>query len=215
MGFPHEAGRDALAAVPASTPGNVEALFSELAAIYGARFADMWRNTDAAHVKAVWARALAGLKVGEVRQGLYGCRKKPWPPTLPEFLLLCRAEPDEESLFAEAQLQAWYRASGRDAWADPALFWAAYAFGFYELKVASWQRAKTRWMRILAEKRACGESLPPVPQLGLAIADAGQTASDAASARQHLARLKGLLKTGMTGGEDEKGRRCDQGEWQA
>lgn len=206
MGFLSETGMDVLAVASPSTLANVEALFSELAAIYGARFADMWRNTDVVHVKAVWAGALAGLKVGEVRLGLIGCRKKPWPPTLPEFLLLCRAEPDYESLFVEAQLQTWQRTRGKDVWADPMLFWAAYDFGFYELKVASWQMAKTRWMRIVAEKRECGQTLPPVPQMGLAIVDAGRTATDDASARWHLARLKGFLKTGMTGGADEKGR---------
>lgn len=217
MGFLPDKGEvmDAPAVVSPSTLANVEALFSELAAIYGARFADMWRNTDVAHVKAVWAGALGGLKVGEVRQGLIGCRKKPWPPTLPEFLLLCRAEPDDESLFAEAQLQAWHRRNGRDVWADPVLFWAAYAFGFYELKMASWQMAKTRWMRIVAQKRECREALPPVPRRAMAIADAGSTVSDKASARRHLARLKGFLKTGSTGEADEKGRGCDQGEWQA
>lgn len=212
-----EAGREnaVAAVVSSSTLAHVEALFSELAAIYGARFADMWRNTDVGHVKTVWAGALAGLTVGEVRQGLIGCRKKPWPPTLPEFLLLCRAEPDYESLFAEAQLQAWHREAGRDVWPDPVLFWAAYAFGFYDLKKASWQVAKTRWTRVVDQKREGADALPPVPQRGLAIADAGVTASGCEQARAHLARLKVFLKTGETGEADEKGRGCDQGKRQA
>lgn len=217
MGFIADAGKaeDAPAVVSSSTLANVEALFSELAAIYGARFADMWRNTDVNHVKAVWGAALAGLKMGEVRQGLAGCRKKPWPPTLPEFLLLCRAEPDYESLFAEAQLQAWHREKGRDVWAGPVLFWSAYAFGFYDLKKASWQMAKTRWMRIVSEKQACADALPPVPQRGPSITDAGVTASGGEKAREHLARLRMFLKAGETGEADEKGRGCDQGKRQA
>lgn len=183
-------------AVLPSTLANVEALFLELAAIYGARFADMWRNTDVAHVKRVWGRALSGFRMGEVRQGLLRCQRKSWPPTLPEFLLLCRAEPDYESLFVEAQLQAWRRASGEDVWEEPAIFWAAYAFGFFELKMASWQTAKVRWPRIVDEKRDKAAVLPPVPKAMPALPDAGVTFSGREQARLHLAGLKVLLRKG-------------------
>lgn len=190
------------AAVP-SRLANVESLFSELAAIYGARFADMWRSTDANHVKTVWANALSGFKVGEVRQGLEGCRVKPWPPTLPEFLLLCRQEPDYESLFVQAQVQAWKRANAEDNWSEPALFWTAYEYGFYDLKMASWQTAKLRWTRIFSAKR--DKALPPVPKARLVLDKPGEHAVCRESARQHIAGIKAMLKAGQKGDGGVKG----------
>lgn len=70
----------------------VERLFERLAALYGSRFADLWRGTDAENVKAVWAEKLAGFhdRPEVLKAALDACDDKPWPPTLPEFLGFCR-----------------------------------------------------------------------------------------------------------------------------
>jgi hypothetical protein len=78
---------------------------------------------------------------------------------------------------------------------NPALFWAAHDFGFYELKMAAWQMAKLRWSLILAEKREKADTLPPVPEVRLALTDAG------------VARLKEMLMA-----KEEPGER-DEGSW--
>ena len=44
----------------------IEALFSEFEALYGVRFADMWRGTDIAYVKSLWAKALSGSVVRRI-----------------------------------------------------------------------------------------------------------------------------------------------------
>lgn len=95
------------------TIAGIEALFSEFEALYGVRFADMWRGTDIAYVKSLWAKALSGLSVREVRTGLDQCRFKPWPPSLPEFLVLCSPPPDPEKAFVAAQDLVCRRQSGR------------------------------------------------------------------------------------------------------
>lgn len=67
-------------------------MFDHLAAMYGSRFADLWRGTDPEKVRAMWASKLAGFadKPGAIKQALAALDEKPFPPTLPEFLALCR-----------------------------------------------------------------------------------------------------------------------------
>ena len=177
----------------------VEALFSEFEALYGSRFADMWRGTDIAYVKSLWARALSGFRVREVRAGLEKCRLKPWPPSLPEFLGLCRPPPDPERAFAEAQELVSRRLSGEDVWPDRALYWAAVAFGFYDLRSLSWAQAKNRWSRIWMEKKANEDGLPAVPDPAMRLVSPGQSLTDRETARKHLARLKRLARGGDAG----------------
>ena len=172
----------------------VEALFSEFEALYGSRFADMWRHTDVSHVKAMWAKALAGLTVAEIRAGLAGCGRRHWPPSLPEFVSLCRPEPDPERAFAFAQEQVSRRPCGEDVWPEKALYWAAVAFGFYDLRSMSWPQAKNRWSRIWLEKRQMEATLPPVPVAREALPAPGKNLTDRETARRYLAELKRLVR---------------------
>ena len=171
----------------------VEALFSEFEALYGSRFADMWRHTDVAYVKSMWAGALGSLTADEIRTGLSGCRDRPWPPSLPEFMMLCRPESDAEKAFVLAQEQVSRRLCGEDVWPERALYWAAVAFGFYDLRSMSWSLAKNRWSRIWAEKRQRETELPPVPAAREALVAPGRNLTDAETARRHLARLKRMV----------------------
>lgn len=206
-----EAGRERMARQGRETSlAGVEALFSEFEALYGSRFADMWRHTDVAHVKSLWAKALAGLTGREIRAGLAACGSRPWPPSLPEFMTLCRPEADAEKAFALAQEQVSRRSAGEDVWPDRAVYWAAVAFGFYDLRSMSWATAKNRWSRVWAEKRQMEAELPPVPVAREALASPGKNLTDRETARQRLAELKRLVrgrpaeKEGV--GEAAKGR---------
>lgn len=171
----------------------VEALFSEFEALYGARFADMWRGTDIAYVKSLWAKALSGFKVGEIKAGLEKCRFKPWPPSLPEFLGLCRPPPDPERAFSEAQELVSRRLSGEDVWPEKALYWAAVEFGFFDLRSLAWPVARNRWTRIWMEKKANEESLPSVPLQVLKLVAPGECLTDRETAKKHLSRLRRLM----------------------
>lgn len=72
----------------------VERIFSRMAALYGTLFSDRWRDADLSEVKAVWAEELASFSdnpecYGLALKALVDGYK--FPPTLPEFVALCRA----------------------------------------------------------------------------------------------------------------------------
>lgn len=73
----------------------VDRIFSTMIAHYGSRFADMWRDTNIADVKAVWAEKLGGFADMPdcLKYGLGCLDGREWPPTLPEFLADCRRAP--------------------------------------------------------------------------------------------------------------------------
>lgn len=170
---------------------NVEALFRELEAMYGARFVDMWRMSNIELVKQRWAEVLAGLSIREVRQGLAACRAKPWPPTLPEFLLLCRPKPDYEAMFHEAQKQSGQRRYGSDVWESPLLFWAAYRMGWEDMVSLPWEKARARWVKIIDELRPQADMLAPVPERGPALAYVPKQVTE--TARSSIAACRQLL----------------------
>ena len=171
---------------------NIELLFERFEKLYGTRFTDMW-STDPAGVKRAWADALAGYSVGEVKAGLLACRTKPWPPTLPEFLLLCRPGPDFERTFVEAQEQVSRRQFCEDKWSSKAIYWTAVEFGFYDLRSLSWAQAKNRWSRILVEKVAKENDLPEIPLPRQALPEPGKSETDIETAKRKLANIKHYL----------------------
>jgi hypothetical protein len=70
----------------------IDRLFAYMETLYGAKFADLWRGTDIAKVKLVWEQKLAPFSEikGCMRQALAALDERPFPPTLPEFIALCR-----------------------------------------------------------------------------------------------------------------------------
>lgn len=70
----------------------IEGLFDRMAAMYGSKFADLWRGTEPAKVRAMWAEKLAGFadQPKAIKAALDALDERPFPPTLPEFLQLCR-----------------------------------------------------------------------------------------------------------------------------
>lgn len=68
----------------------VERIFEVMAGNYGARFADAWRGSDPETVKAVWAKKLGGLRAEQIRRGIDQLEQCKFPPTLPEFIALCK-----------------------------------------------------------------------------------------------------------------------------
>ena len=71
----------------------IDRLFARLSSMYGTKLSDLWRGSDPHEVKAVWAEKLAGFydMPDCIKNALDACDDKPWPPTLPEFIALCRA----------------------------------------------------------------------------------------------------------------------------
>lgn len=139
----------------------IERLFARLAAMYGARFADLWRGADIEHVKRVWAEELSDYTRDEIARGVAACRSRDWPPTLPEFLKLCRPAMDYERAFIEAVEQMHKRGSGADRWSSPAVYWAAAELG-KDLSVYPYAHIAKRWQAALDEagSRVASGDLP-------------------------------------------------------
>lgn len=76
----------------ASSERGIDRLFGELEALYGSRFADMWAGTDIERVKAKWTEKLRGFAdhPGVIQKAVDALDERPSPPTLPEFMALCR-----------------------------------------------------------------------------------------------------------------------------
>ena len=114
-----------------------------------------------------WAEGLyeEAVTFGMVKTGLEALRRQmgpdTYPPTLPQFIALCKEIPDFEEAFYEAQRQSASREHGEDKWSHAAVYWAAQDFGTYELRQTTWKASKTRWVRILSG-RISGQC-PPIP----------------------------------------------------
>jgi len=70
----------------------VDRLFSRFTALYGAqKVGAMWHGADIAEVKSVWAAQIEPHKdvLRDAIQSLIN-QGREWPPTLPEFVALCR-----------------------------------------------------------------------------------------------------------------------------
>jgi hypothetical protein len=79
-----------LSALPVSW---IDKIFGHMGAYYGSLFADRWKDCDIAEVKRVWAESLANFSdnpecfKASLRSMIDECQ---FPPTLPEFVALCR-----------------------------------------------------------------------------------------------------------------------------
>ncbi|KGC03246.1 putative bacteriophage protein [Burkholderia multivorans] len=82
----------------------VEALFSKMAAFYGSRFATMWNGTNVLEVQKAWAVELGKLSREQLKAGSDNLTALPKPPTLPEFVALCRQARSEQMASAVPRL---------------------------------------------------------------------------------------------------------------
>ncbi len=147
----------------------VEKLFSKFTAMYGNRFLDMWRGLDMQEVKQLWAEQLAGLTGEEIRTGIQALISKDFPPSLPEFMALCRPKLDALAAYYEAVKGVVERERGEvGTWTHPAIFWASVAVGAFDLKSQSYSQIRTRWESALEaelKKGTWAEIPAPMPAL--------------------------------------------------
>lgn len=63
-----------------------------MASLYGKHWLDMWEGMPQEAVQAEWYAKLQGIPVKAIMQALEVCAEKhKFPPTLPEFLQICKA----------------------------------------------------------------------------------------------------------------------------
>lgn len=83
----------------------VQALFSKMSAFYGARFADMWRGSKVDEVQKAWAIELFKLSREQLKAGSDSLTAIPKPPTLPEFVNLCKQARAEQAAHTARQIE--------------------------------------------------------------------------------------------------------------
>ena len=121
--------------------------------------------------------------------GLNACRSRTWPPTLPEFLLLCRPLNDPRADWTEACEQMALRLrGGGDVWSRPQVYWAAVAIGAHDLHTLAYDQAKARWQRALDNAR--GDA---IPALAAALPAPGAQSVPRDEARRRSSELAGKV----------------------
>lgn len=174
----------------------IERIFGKLSGIYGSKFADLWRGCDIERVKRTWAEALAGYSPDEIRRGIDACMTRVFPPTLPEFLMLCRPPIDYEAAYYEAVEQLQKRDAGADRWSHPAIYWAATRIGSFDLRNSTWGGIKARWISALQAEMANGE-WPAVPPHRKALPAHGDVSVPKEEARRRIAEIQKMLAMKM------------------
>lgn len=171
---------------PPSLPDEwVDRIFDVMENRYLAKWFDAFGGIPPDRVKAQWARELADFAPQEIKRGLEA--DKPWPPTLPEFKLLCRPVRDPKTEWIEAveQYRIRIEGEGRDVWSRPQVYWAAVTVGNHDLQSLAWDQIKVRWERALGQA-----SDKPVPAYLVALPEPGRqtvTREDGAKRAAQLA----------------------------
>lgn len=83
----------------------IERLFSKMSAFYGDKFAMMWRGAKIDEVQKAWAIELAKLSREQLKAGSDSMTALPKPPTLPEFINLCKQARLEQAAFQTPRLE--------------------------------------------------------------------------------------------------------------
>jgi hypothetical protein len=185
---------------PDGIPAGIEGLFEVMLAFYGDKFAMQWSAASLPAMRAVWRDQLRGLSAAEISRGVTACRSLRWPPTLPEFLMLCRPALDPETAFYEAAAQMALRERGKpDAWSHAAVYWAACEMGG-DVTRLPYPALKSRWTRALeaAWATVAAGTCEPVPPQPLAIAGDHNATPCPPAALARLQRVVSSLADRMT-----------------
>jgi len=169
-------------------------LIEQLHMTYGAKFLQQWQGVDKAALAQHWAQELSGFSGREIASALAACKMRSWPPTLPEFIALCRPWMDAHTAYQEAvRGMAERQKGGMGSWSHPAVYWAAARIGAYDLLNNGWQVIRHRWEATLRDalNQKQWQAIPaPCRQL----AAPGKTIPGQAEADKFVAQIK--LATG-------------------
>lgn len=167
----------------------IKKLFQRFAAMYGDKLPKMWGAVPEAEMHAIWAEDLAGYTGDEIATGLWACKQRDWPPTLPEFLKLCRPWMAPEVAYHEAVRGMSARQRGEiGIWSHPAVYWAAVNVSSTDLLNSTYGSIKARWEKTLTEELAKGV-WPDIPEPRHALPAPGQTLATKAQAAAALKKM--------------------------
>lgn len=173
----------------------IERLFERFTTMYGNKFLDVWRNLDIDSVKQAWAEDLAGFTAEELKRGIAACKMEEWPPTLPQFMNLCRPASEPKAAWAEAceQMRIRLKGQGGDKWSRPQVYWAAVAIGQFDLNQLTWEQIRARWEKALTDAKS-----DPIPEYRAALPQPGQATTTREEAAKRLGEI--TKSTGINAG---------------
>jgi len=181
----------------------VKKLFQRFAAMYGDKLPKMWGSVPEAAMHDVWAEDLAGFSGDEISVGLQACKQREWPPTLPEFIRLCRPWMSPEVAYHEAVHGMSCRRRGEmGQWSHPAVYWAAISVSSVDLLNSTYGSIKGRWEKTFAEELGKG-GWHPIPEPRTALPAPGQTLATKAEAAAALKKM-GAEKVFDQSGKDHR-----------
>lgn len=159
---------------------------SEMRLMYGSKFAQQWEGLTPRDLRDSWNQKLAGLTEAEIRAALVACLTREWPPTLPEFLRLCRPWLNPEVAYRAATAGMAARRKGEvGAWPHPAVYWAAVEIGSHDLLSLAWPAIRGRWEAAYQVQLARSD-WEPIPAPAVALPAPGKTEASNLEAAQAL-----------------------------
>ncbi|MDH2023600.1 hypothetical protein N5J29_12625 [Stenotrophomonas sp. GD03680] len=148
-----------------------------MAEIYGFKWSSAYGENPNVGAAVTWAKGLAGLSGRQLADGLAACiaSAEPWPPTLPQFRMMCLGIPPFDAVRADTGKQDGFT---RLVWQylDGHRYRLASADKADKLLLAAYNRAKEAVMR--------GAELPPAPEAHIAY----EVARAAPATREQVAR---------------------------
>lgn len=187
----------------------IDWLFEKMSLMWGKKFTDQWGgvlasqnpdpakrqqeiNANATKLKGFWAESLGEISELEFRRGVTKMKGLDWPPSLPEFLKLCRPEVNPLNAYYEALEGCRSRERGEvGTWSHPAIFWAAVRVTAFELNNQSYSQIRTRWETALAAELAKDQWEPiAAPMIALAAPAKGKLSRE--SATKMIEQIKGI-----------------------
>lgn len=171
-------------------PGDVT--FAEMTLLYGSRFGQQWAGLTPREIKAAWNQRLANFTPAEIRRGLDACAALDWPPSLPEFMRLCRPALNAEAAYHEAVAGMVARSRGeRGDWSHPGIYWAAVRVTSHDLLSVGWQAIRGRWEAALRDVMAKGQ-WAAVPDPAPALPAPGKSLLTPEQQREAMGQVRGL-----------------------
>jgi hypothetical protein len=172
-------------------------LFAIMAAMYGKLWFDQWADTPPSIMEEVWRAELQGFSKSEIEAGVAACRKLNWPPTLPQFVKLCRPDIDAEFAWKIAGEGMRARENGEMGnWPDPCIYWAASRFGPFEVLNEPLAKHRVSWIAELdrARNQQAKGLLPEIPQPRKALVAPGKAITPREEARKRIRELRDKLR---------------------
>ena len=146
----------------------VEHILSEMKMLFGNLFDKQWINVGFPEMVEFWERKLSGFTPDELRRGYKALSGLKFPPTLPEFMQLCRPPVDPVKAYYEAVKGLQERRFGRmGEWSHPAIFWTASKMAF-DLLNQTHPQVKARFEKALDDEFS-RTSWPEIPAVSAAL----------------------------------------------